>query len=116
MYTRPTAPRAIGGVIDDAIRLYRASFRSCWPIALLSSIVTTGMSLYVLSLFPALETVRDPALMWQLFKPSALWSWLLLPGIASLLLLGAVTVSYTHLDVYKRQVPRRARTQARQYP
>jgi hypothetical protein len=90
MYTRPTVPRAIGGVIDDAIRLYRASFRSCWPIALLSSVVTTGMSLYVISLFPALETVRDPALMWQLFKPSPLWSWLLLPGIASLLLLGAL--------------------------
>jgi hypothetical protein len=90
MYTRPTAPRAIGGVIDDAIRLYRASFRTCWPIALISSVLTAGTSLYVLSLFPALATVRDPALMWQLFKPSPLWSWLLLPGIASLLLLGAV--------------------------
>jgi hypothetical protein len=90
MYVRPTAPRAIGGVIDDAIRLYRASFRTCWPIALISSVVTAGISLYVLTLFPALATVRDPALMWQMFKPSPLWSWLLLPGIASLLLLGAV--------------------------
>jgi hypothetical protein len=44
----------------------------------------------VLALFPALATVRDPALMWQLFKPSPVWSWLLIPGIASLVLLGAV--------------------------
>jgi hypothetical protein len=90
MYVRPTAPRAIGGVIDDAIRLYRASFRTCWPIALISSVVTAGITLYVLALFPALTTVRDPALMWQMFKPSPLWSWLLIPGIASLVLLGAV--------------------------
>jgi hypothetical protein len=34
MYTRPTAPRSIGGVLDDAIRLYRASFSRCWPLSL----------------------------------------------------------------------------------
>jgi hypothetical protein len=28
--------------------------------------------------------------MWQMLKPSPLWGWLLIPGIASLLLLGAV--------------------------
>jgi hypothetical protein len=90
MYVQPTAPRAIGGVIDDAIKLYRASFRTCWPIALIGSVVTAAISLYLLSRFPALGTVRDPALMWQMLKPSPLWGWLLIPGIASLLLLGAV--------------------------
>ncbi|MGA2861503.1 MAG: hypothetical protein ABSF31_06990 [Steroidobacteraceae bacterium] len=90
MYVQPTAPRAIGGVIDDAIKLYRASFRTCWPIALIGSVVTAAISLYLLSRFPALATVRDPALMWQMLKPSPLWGWLLIPGIASLLLLGAV--------------------------
>src|SRR6185312_2273186 len=34
MYTRPTAPRSIGGVLDDAIRLYRAAFSRCWVLAL----------------------------------------------------------------------------------
>lgn len=90
MYVQPTAPRAIGGVIDDAIKLYRASFRTCWPIALIGSVVTAAISLYLLSRFPALATVRDPALMWQMLKPSPVWGWLLIPGIASLLLLGAV--------------------------
>jgi hypothetical protein len=34
MYARPSAPLDIGGVIDDAIRLYRASFSRCWLLAL----------------------------------------------------------------------------------
>src|ERR1700687_1832061 len=90
MCVQPTAPRAIGGVIDDAIKLYRASFRTCWPIALIGSVVTAAISLYLLSRLPALATVRDPALMWQMLKPSPLWGWLLIPGLASLVLPGAM--------------------------
>jgi Membrane domain of glycerophosphoryl diester phosphodiesterase len=37
MYVRPSAPQSIGGVIDDAIRLYRHSFSRCWLIALAAS-------------------------------------------------------------------------------
>ena len=42
MYVQPAAPRPIGGVIDDAIKLYRASFRTCWPIALIASVVSAA--------------------------------------------------------------------------
>lgn len=35
MYVTPSAPQSVGGVIDDAIRLYRHSFRRCWLLALL---------------------------------------------------------------------------------
>ena len=45
MYVRPTAPRPIGGVIDDAIKLYRASFRTCLPIALIGSVITGSVSI-----------------------------------------------------------------------
>jgi hypothetical protein len=90
MYVKPTAPRPIGGVIDDAIKLYRASFRTCLPIALIGSVITGSVSYYVISSVPALESLRDPAQIWQILKPSPLWSWFLLPGIASLLLLGAI--------------------------
>jgi hypothetical protein len=90
MYVKPTAPRAIGGVIDDAIKLYRASFRTCLPIALIGSVITGSVSYYVISSFPALESLRDPAQIWEMLKPSPLWSWFLLPGLASLLLLGAI--------------------------
>jgi len=90
MYVKPTAPRAIGGVIDDAIKLYRASFRTCLPIALIGSLITGSVSFYVLRTVPALESLRDPAQIWEMLKPSPLWTWFLLPGIASMLLLGAI--------------------------
>jgi hypothetical protein len=89
MYIQPTAPRDIGGVIDDAIKLYRASFRTCWPIALIASLVSVATVLYLLSRFPALATLRDPAQILQLFKPS-IWGFYLVLSIASLVLLGAI--------------------------
>ncbi|HLK71773.1 MAG TPA: hypothetical protein VKT19_07440 [Steroidobacteraceae bacterium] len=39
MYSPPAAPRSIGGVIDDAIRLYRASFSRCWPLSLVGAVL-----------------------------------------------------------------------------
>jgi hypothetical protein len=90
MYVKPTAPRPIGGVIDDAIKLYRASFRTCLPIALIGSLITGSVSVYVLRSVPALASIRDPAQIWEMLKPSPLWTWFLLPGIASMLLLGAI--------------------------
>ncbi len=39
MYTRPTAPRSIGGVIDDAIKLYMASFRACLVPAIIGAVL-----------------------------------------------------------------------------
>ena len=90
MYVQPAAPRAIGGVIDDAIKLYRASFRTCWPIALIASVVSAATVLYVVSRFPAIATVRDPAQMWQLVQAPSVWGWYLILSVASLLLLGAI--------------------------
>ena len=90
MYVRPAAPRAIGGVIDDAIKLYRASFRTCWPIALIASVVSAATVLYIVSRFPALATVRDPAQLWRLVQAPSIWGWYLILSIASLVLLGAI--------------------------
>lgn len=47
MYVQPTAPRPIGGVLDDAIRLYRASFARCWPLALVAAALTGALYFYV---------------------------------------------------------------------
>jgi len=90
MYVQPAAPRAIGGVIDDAIKLYRASFRTCWPIALIASVVSAATVLYILSRFPAIATIRDPAQLWQLVQAPSVWTWYLVLSIASLVLLGAI--------------------------
>jgi hypothetical protein len=34
VYVKPTAPRSIGGILDDAVRLYRDTFATAWPLAL----------------------------------------------------------------------------------
>ena len=39
MYTKPTEPRSIGGVLDDGLRLWRAAFSKAWPIALMGQVL-----------------------------------------------------------------------------
>lgn len=45
MYTLPAKPEPIGIVLDDAIELYRSSFRCCWPISLVGTILITALQL-----------------------------------------------------------------------
>jgi hypothetical protein len=49
MYVLPTAPLSVGGVLDDAIKLYRASFRSCWIVSLLGSLANVAITIWVFS-------------------------------------------------------------------
>jgi hypothetical protein len=46
MYTRPAVPRSIGGVLDDAIRLYRASFPRVWPLSLICALLWAAVAVY----------------------------------------------------------------------
>jgi hypothetical protein len=39
VYTKPTEPRSIGGVLDDGLRLWRAAFSKAWPIALMGQLL-----------------------------------------------------------------------------
>ena len=47
MYVRPASPLPIGGVLDDAIKLYRASFRACWPVAAAVAVITAVSMVYL---------------------------------------------------------------------
>jgi hypothetical protein len=47
MSLMPTAPRSIGGVLDDAIRLYRRALVPCMPIVLVAVIVLAVPSLWL---------------------------------------------------------------------
>ncbi len=49
MYQKPTVPRSIGGVLDDTLELYKASFASCWVPALLTGLVSGAFSYFVLA-------------------------------------------------------------------
>ena len=35
MYAPPSSPQSIGGVVDDALRLFRESFSRCWLLAII---------------------------------------------------------------------------------
>jgi hypothetical protein len=39
VYTKPTEPRSIGGVLDDGFRLWRSAFSKAWPIALMGQLL-----------------------------------------------------------------------------
>src|SRR5579872_7030623 len=46
MYALPTAPRPIGGVLDDAIRHYRASLNRCWLLAAVGAVASGAVNAY----------------------------------------------------------------------
>jgi hypothetical protein len=39
VYTRPTAPRSIGGVLDDGLKLWRQAFAKTWPVAIMAQVL-----------------------------------------------------------------------------
>jgi hypothetical protein len=46
MYLKPTEPHTIGGVLDDAIKLYRSSFANVWVLAFCAEIPISVPRLY----------------------------------------------------------------------
>jgi len=47
MYSKPASPQTIGGVLDDAVKLYRASFRACWPVAAAAAVIGGALNIYL---------------------------------------------------------------------
>jgi hypothetical protein len=41
VYTRPNAPRSIGGVLDDGLRLWRQAFSRAWPLAIMAQVLVS---------------------------------------------------------------------------
>jgi hypothetical protein len=70
MYVQPSAPRSVGGVLDDSLRLYRASFAYTWPGGLVLAIVALGMGLY---LSATLGIRRTPAQVLAMFRLPEVW-------------------------------------------
>jgi hypothetical protein len=71
MSLMPTTPRSIGGVLDDAIRLYRRSWLPCLPIVLILLVVTLPLSLLIAARMQSV--VGNPQAMLALFKSPVIW-------------------------------------------
>src|ERR1700744_1009159 len=54
VYTKPTEPRSIGGVLDDGLRLWRLSVPKTWPLAVLAQLVVAVPLLWLAYKFPAM--------------------------------------------------------------
>ncbi len=72
MYVRPTAPRSIGGVLDDAIRLYRASFAKAWPLALCGRLLLAAPLLILQFKFAGASTGDTQAIL-AMFRSPSTW-------------------------------------------
>ncbi len=52
VYTQPTAPQTIGGVLDDAVSLYRNCLPRSWPLALAPEVAVTLTNIHIESKLP----------------------------------------------------------------
>jgi hypothetical protein len=85
VYTKPTEPRSIGGVLDDGLRLWRLSVPKTWPLAVLAQLVVAVPLLWVGYRFPGVAPgARTPGalsaanaanlqLLANLFKSPSTW-------------------------------------------
>lgn len=91
MSLMPTAPRSIGGVLDDAIRLYRKTLFPCFPLLVLGAVLSTAVGLWItLALQPmatATATATDPWAAFDMFMLPGVW-------LAYLVMMVVFTVIY----------------------
>jgi hypothetical protein len=91
MYQRPQAPRSIGGVLDDAIRLYRESFRSIWPILLAAAILAMLPGILFAMNGVYSQTPADQARAFaQLTKSPNYWLTIFVLSVVNLIMYGAL--------------------------
>jgi hypothetical protein len=60
MYSLPSSPLSVGGVIDDGIRLFRESFGRCWLLAIIPGLVLMLFQIAFPTPLPTLELLRHP--------------------------------------------------------
>ena len=84
MYVKPTTPRSIGGILDDAIKLYRDAFAKSWPLALLGQMLLAVPVLIVRSKVGAVPAVAgNPMSALAVYASPGVW----LPYLVAVILL-----------------------------
>lgn len=94
MYQKPTQPAEIGRVLEDAVAIYRLTFRRCLPIAVLGALASAAVDLFVV-LFAhhegmPFDSLESSVLVYQQPPVMALG---LLQAVVMLALLGAMLVT-----------------------
>ena len=74
MYVQPNAPRSIGGVLDDGIKLFRGAFSRTWPLCLCMQLLITLPILVFSERFSGIAAgARDPQAVLAAFKSPGVW-------------------------------------------
>ncbi|HUA23852.1 MAG TPA: hypothetical protein VMA54_07040 [Steroidobacteraceae bacterium] len=98
-YVAPSGPLSIGGVLDNWLRLFRASFAACWPLALLGAVAGV---LLELSITPNLPPQGSAALQnylhyWSSFRAPVTILTYIFFWFVSLVVYGALLAQQTAL-------------------
>jgi hypothetical protein len=110
VYTKPTEPRSIGGVLDDGLRLWRDSLPKTWPLALLAQLVVAvpfALLAYKLpGMFPVVPTrsiaatnVANAQALLALFKSPVAWLTYLVILVLSIICYTAIVVRIASVAV-----------------
>jgi len=87
MYSRPTAPKPIGGVLDDIFKLFLAAIPQSWVLGLMAAVMATVPAIYmVLVMGAAPENILD-----TLTSPNY-WVLAILCGLIGILLQLAILI------------------------
>jgi len=90
----PAAPQPIGRVVDDAIKLYRASFRACWPINAVAAVIVAASAMHLTLKLSSLGVVggRSTADTMAMYRMPVLYLTYLFDALVKLAAGGAVVV------------------------
>ena len=101
MYVTPSGPQSIGGVLDDAIRLYRHSFSRCWLLAFLPALALGAWQIMMMSYVPGYgfpySPVEQMAIARQHPLPGTMILYLLIISLLALSFQGAVAAQQAAL-------------------
>jgi hypothetical protein len=90
VFTKPTAPRGIGGTLDDSIRLFRTGFAKSWPLALGAQLLVGIPTFYFRVKLGAAG--QNPQQLLAMYLSASFWLPYLVCGIAAIGLYNAVTL------------------------
>jgi hypothetical protein len=87
VYVKPTTPRSIGGVLDDAIKLYRSAFALSWPLALLGQVMLAVPAFIIRAKTLATPVVAaNPLAAFAIYRSPLVWG----PYLLAIILLVGV--------------------------
>jgi hypothetical protein len=96
VYVKPSAPRNIGGVLDDSIRLYREGFKKTWPLALAAQLLI-GVPTLLVRLKIAGSGMTNPQALLATYMSPGIWLPYLAGAIASIGFYNAIILQLSRL-------------------